>query len=30
VRFIDTMPLTAVGKIDKKRLRDMLAAPIPA
>ncbi|MDZ7927161.1 MAG: (2,3-dihydroxybenzoyl)adenylate synthase [Agrobacterium sp.] len=30
VRFIDAMPLTAVGKIDKKRLRDMLAAPVPA
>ncbi|MBP1849559.1 (2,3-dihydroxybenzoyl)adenylate synthase [Rhizobium halophytocola] len=25
VRFIETMPLTAVGKIDKKRLREMLA-----
>jgi len=28
VRFIDTMPLTAVGKIDKKRLRERLACPM--
>jgi 2,3-dihydroxybenzoate-AMP ligase len=25
VRFIEAMPLTAVGKIDKKKLRDLLA-----
>jgi len=28
VRFIDAMPLTAVGKIDKKRLRDLLVTPV--
>ncbi|KDR90643.1 AMP-binding protein, partial [Agrobacterium tumefaciens] len=28
VRFIEAMPLTAVGKIDKKRLRDLLTAPV--
>ncbi|MDP9789641.1 (2,3-dihydroxybenzoyl)adenylate synthase [Agrobacterium tumefaciens] len=27
VRFIEAMPLTAVGKIDKKRLRDLLVTP---
>lgn len=26
VRFIEAMPLTAVGKIDKKKLRDLLAS----
>jgi len=26
IRFIETMPLTAVGKIDKKQLRQLLAA----
>jgi 2,3-dihydroxybenzoate-AMP ligase len=28
VRFIEAMPLTAVGKIDKKRLRDLLVTPV--
>lgn len=28
VRFIDAMPLTAVGKTDKKRLRDLLTTPV--
>lgn len=27
VRFVEAMPLTAVGKIDKKKLRDLLAQP---
>ncbi|MGM0701581.1 MAG: (2,3-dihydroxybenzoyl)adenylate synthase [Pseudomonadota bacterium] len=26
-RFVDAMPLTAVGKIDKRQLRDQLASP---
>lgn len=30
VRFIEAMPLTAVGKIDKKKLRDLLAQPAAA
>ncbi|PZU20953.1 MAG: (2,3-dihydroxybenzoyl)adenylate synthase [Shinella sp.] len=30
VRLIDAMPLTAVGKIDKKRLRQLLSSPVAA